>query len=1435
MAQCAVTDESGSRECDLVELGRSSSLRRDASSASSRDAFDEEHIQKWAKIERLPTYQQSKVFLFDEYIDGNMVDGKRMIDVSMLGPSERHLFIEKFIKQIEQDNLRFLQKLKKRVEKVGLKFPAVEVKYKNLYVDATCKVVDGKPLPTLWNTLRSSFSVILKLLGSKLQEAKLSIIKEASGIIKPKRMTLLLGPPGCGKTTLLLALSGNLDRSLQLKGDIEYNGWRLDEFVPQKTSAYISQHDLHIPEMTVREAIDFAARCQGVGSRADMMVEVCRREKQEGIVPDPDIDAYMKAISVEGLKSSLQTDYILKILGIDMCADTMASDAMRRGISGGQKKRLTTGEMIVGPTKALFMDEITNGLDSATAFQIVSCIQQLVHITDATALVALLQPAPETYDLFDDVILMAEGKIVYHGPRSHVVEFFEDCGFRCPQRKGVANFLQEVLSRKDQPQHWCHSEPYTYISVDDFCEKFRASPIGMSLLEEVSQSHVKTEADENAIAFCKFSLPKWELFKACLSREFLLMRRNSFIYIFKTLQLIIMALVAMTVYWHTEMHVDILHANYYMGALFYGIVILLVDGLPELSMTIMRLPVFFKQRDLYFYPAWAYAIPATILKIPFSILLAVVWTSLTYYTIGYTPDVGRFFRQALLYFGVHLTSISSFRLLASLFQTAVPSTFASVIYLLSVFIFSGFIVPRSSMPVWLNWVFWTVPLTYAEIGLSINEFLAPRWQKLLSSNTTIGQEVLQSRGLLFDGYYFWVSIGALAGIFVLSSIGFTLALTFLMAPGSSTAFISREKLSQLQELRNPSRDDITDFGNSRFTSELKPHKGNVILPFQPLTVTFHNVQYYIKTPTEMRKRGFPEKKLQLLKDITGAFRPGVLTALMGVSGAGKTTLLDVLSGRKTSGTIEGEIRIGGYPKAQKTFARVSGYCEQTDIHSPHITIEESVIFSAWLRLSDTIDSKTKTEFVNEVLETIELNEIKDSLVGLPGINGLSTEQRKRLTIAVELVANPSIIFMDEPTTGLDARAAAIVMRAVKNVVTTGRTVVCTIHQPSIDIFEAFDELLLLKTGGHMIYSGLLGQHSSRVIEYFQDIPGIPKIRDNYNPATWMLEVTSASSEIDISVDFAEVYRNSALYQNNERLIKQLSIPAPGSEDLHFRSRFSQSGWGQYTSCVWKQHLSYWRNPSYNLGRFKFTLLSSVIFGLVFWKQGQNIKDQQSLFTVFGSMFTAVLFLGINNCSTTIPHVATERTVVYREIFAGMYSSCAYAFAQVTIELPYIFIVALLFTMITYPMIGYYSSGYKVFWYFYAMFSTLVSFNYMAMVLVSMTSSFHLATIIASAIYPLMNLFSGFLIPQPQIPKWWLWLYYASPTSWTLNGLLSSQYGDIHETITVYGENKTVASFIQDYFGFHHDRLGLVAAMLFVFPLTFAFLFAYFVGKFNFQR
>jgi ABC-type multidrug transport system ATPase subunit len=152
----------------------------------------------------------------------------------------------------------------------------------------------------------------------------------------------------------------------------------------------------------------------------------------------------LQATAVEGMQSSISTDYIMKILGLDICADILVGDNMHRGISGGQKKRVTTGEMIVGPTTALFMDEISTGLDSSTTFQIVKCLSQFCHVMEATILMSLLQPAPETFQLFDDIILLSEGQVVYHGPKENVLEFFRGCGFKCPERKGIADFLQEV-------------------------------------------------------------------------------------------------------------------------------------------------------------------------------------------------------------------------------------------------------------------------------------------------------------------------------------------------------------------------------------------------------------------------------------------------------------------------------------------------------------------------------------------------------------------------------------------------------------------------------------------------------------------------------------------------------------------------------------------------------------------------------------------------------------------------------------------------------------------------------------------------------------------------------------------------------------------------------------------------------------------------------
>lgn len=262
-----------------------------------------------------------------------------------------------------------------------------------------------------------------------------------------------------------------------------------------------------------------------------------KREKESGIRPDRDVDTYMKATAMPGPKDNLGVEYILRSLGLDVCADTVVGDEMRRGISGGQKKRVTTGEMIVGPLKALFMDEISTGLDSSTTYSIVKTLCRFTHEMSATTLISLLQPAPETFNLFDDVLLLSEGQVIYHGPIKNVIEFFEGCGFKCPERKGIADFLQEVTSRKDQEQYWADNyKPYRYVPVSFFAEEFQRFHVGVKLKDELAIPFPKEKSHPAALAKQKYAISNKELFLATFSRELTLNKRNSIVYIIKAIQ-----------------------------------------------------------------------------------------------------------------------------------------------------------------------------------------------------------------------------------------------------------------------------------------------------------------------------------------------------------------------------------------------------------------------------------------------------------------------------------------------------------------------------------------------------------------------------------------------------------------------------------------------------------------------------------------------------------------------------------------------------------------------------------------------------------------------------------------------------------------------------------------------------------------------------------
>ena len=430
---------------------------------------------------------------------------------------------------------------------------------------------------------------------------------------------------------------------------------------------------------------------------------------------------------------------------------------------------------------------------------------------------------------------------------------------------------------------------------------------------------------------------------------------------------------------------------------------------------------------------------------------------------------------------------------------------------------------------------------------------------------------------------------------------------------------------------------------------------------------------------------------------------------MGSSGAGKTTLLDVLSGRKNTGEVSGSMCINGKPKDDRVFKRIMGYVEQFDSLAPHDTAREAVEFSAALRLPGDTPADIRSGWVTSVLTLLELIPLENTMVGSEEAGGMSFEQKKRLSIAVELAANPAILFLDEPTSGLDSRSAQVVIRCIKRVAASGRSIVCTIHQPSAVIFDAFDSLLLLKRGGQTVFFGELGDNSSYLVNYFEAIPGVTPKPSGVNPATWMLEVIGAGTGTTTSVtsDFHKVYKASSLCLANTTHVDVLCPDAetdsqneeddPSEADCRFKpvhivkerikkrrelraaahKTFNANYFVQFRCLMYRFLLAYWRSPSYNFVRMMVSIVVALLFSSTY--ADQQYSSDVDVVSRVALIYITCMFMGVVIMMSAQPVLFAERPAFYREQFSDIYDVKLYALAATLVEVNLVFCVSPFFS------------------------------------------------------------------------------------------------------------------------------------------------------------
>jgi ATP-binding cassette subfamily G (WHITE) protein 2 (SNQ2) len=468
-------------------------------------------------------------------------------------------------------------------------------------------------------------------------------------------------------------------------------------------------------------------------------------------------------------------------------------------------------------------------------------------------------------------------------------------------------------------------------------------------------------------------------------------------------------------------------------------------------------------------------------------------------------------------------------------------------------------------------------------------------------------------GLSYSHSHVWRNFGIMCAwwvFFVAVTVFFT-SRWKQVGEGGRKLLVPREKQHKANHLLQP-RDEEAQVSEKKLDSSSESDNNvETDLIRNKSIYTWKNLTYTVETPDGDRI---------LLDNVQGYVKPGMLGALMGSSGAGKTTLLDVLARRKTEGTINGSVLVDGRP-IPVSFQRSAGYVEQLDVHEPLATVREALEFSALLRQSRDTPDEEKLRYVNTIIDLLELNALEHTLVGSPG-SGLSIEQRKRLTIAVELVAKPSIlIFLDEPTSGLDGQAAFNTVRFLRKLSAAGQAILVTIHQPSAQLFAQFDKLLLLAKGGKTVYFGDIGDNADTIKGYLSR-NGAPCPPDA-NPAEHMIEIVTGGGDKD--KDWNQIWLESAEHQQlsieiDTMVSQAASNPTSVNDDTN---EFAASIWTQTKLVTQRMNVSLYRNTEYIMNKVAMHVLLALLNGFSFWMIGDSLSDlQQNLFAVFNVIFVS---------------------------------------------------------------------------------------------------------------------------------------------------------------------------------------------------------------------
>ncbi|KAL9025280.1 MAG: hypothetical protein Q9196_005865, partial [Gyalolechia fulgens] len=852
------------------------------------------------------------------------------------------------------------------------------------------------------------------------------ILHHVSAKMPSGSLTAILGGSGSGKTTMLHALSHRIGGSrLRLGGEILYNG---DPHISEVRNAYVMQHDVLLPTLTVRETLLYAA---------ELRLPPPTTPEERGKV--------VEAVILE--------------LGLKECANTRIGNHVHKGCSGGEKRRTSLGVQMLANPSVLFLDEVTTGLDATSAFQLIKTLKLLAS-KGRTIIVTIHQPRSEIWGLFDGLVLLSGGAAVYSGSVKDCLPYFDDLDFPLPSFVNPAEFLVDLAAIDNRSPEL---EQESSARVEALKQAWR----------QAAGNRTSSLGDEKPILEPVPATQHPDNGHAYLGRQIRVLTRRTFKITYRDpmgmagsyVEALSMAVITGWIFLNLDGSLAGIRSRQgalYTAASLQGYLVLIFE---TYRLTI-DMPLFDREYAEGVVSVSSFLISrrlARVLVEDFPIPL--IFSAIYYFMAGFEAHASQFFVFFAVNLLLHYIAVTLAMLSVSVSRNFAGASLIGNISFTIQTLGCGYFVQSNQIPVWVRWLKWTAYVFYGFGALAANEFVghtsspagrlydcpAPGGTSDAACEQYTGAYVMRSLGFPSD----WIKRP------IIALLGFTIA--FYIGAG----LVLRYKRVGIEIPRTRQTDPDTSLGKEDLTAHSMDDGQNVTVSLRQCSLDIRK-----RDPT-LRK---PHTK-SILKPISTLFEPGVLNVIMGPSGSGKTSLLNLMADRlyddvSTTYKIKGAMLFNNtVPSPDVVRSMCSYVCQDDDALLPCLTVRENLRFAAGLRLPDHLSKMEKRQRAESVLLKMGLKDCADNLVGDDLMKGISGGEKRRVTIAIQILTDPRILLLDEPTSGLDAFTASSIMTVLRGLAEEGRTLILTIHQARSDLYNHFGNILLLARGGSPAFAG----------------------------------------------------------------------------------------------------------------------------------------------------------------------------------------------------------------------------------------------------------------------------------------------------------------------------------------------------------------------------